>query len=250
MTNSGTTDRCPARAAVRAGWSWRRRSRRNQTIAGRSDGAVIAPSSRVGRGRTARRIIRSMPVTPEPPAPPPGIDLPEPCLVLLIGPAGSGKSSFAARHFEPDEIVSSDELREAIAGDAADQTRNRAVFGAAHRAVAHRLARGLTTVVDATNLERSARRPLLGLAVYHGLPAIAIVFDVGPAEAIARDRRRRGRTVGPDVIARQDERLRWLLASGRLADEDLAAVHRLAGVDAVDRAVVRRGDRGTRGGRG
>jgi protein phosphatase len=184
-----------------------------------------------------------MPVTPEPPAPAPGIALPEPCLVLLIGPAGAGKSSFAARNFEPDEIVSSDELREAIAGDAADQSRNRAVFGAAHRAVARRLVRGLTTVVDATNLERSARRPLLGLAAHHGSPAVAIVFDVEPTAAIDRDRRRRGRTVGPDVVARHVEALRWLLASGHLAEEGFKAVHRLVGTEAIDRAIVRRDGR-------
>jgi len=170
------------------------------------------------------------------------IDLPEPCLVLLVGAAGSGKSTFAARHFERAEIVSSDELREAIAGDAADQSRNRAVFGALARAVAHRLAARRTVVVDATNLERSARRPLLAMARFHRLPAVAIVLHVTLDDAVARDRRRRGRTVGTDVVARQHERLGWILASGQLPGEGFAAVHRLDGIDAVDGALVRRPD--------
>jgi protein phosphatase len=170
----------------------------------------------------------------------PVVDLPDPCLVLLVGPAGAGKSTFAHRHFGPDEIVSSDELREAIAGDAADQTRNRAVFGALARAVARRLAAGGTVVVDATNLERSARRPLLAQATLHDIPAVAIVLEVRLADAVDRDRHRRGRTVGPDVVARHHEQLGWLLASGHLDDEGFAAVHRLRGIEAVDAAVVRR----------
>lgn len=170
----------------------------------------------------------------------PVVDLPDPCLVLLVGPAGAGKSTFASRHFARDEIVSSDELREAITGDASDQTRNRAVFGALARRVARRLAAGRTAVVDATNLERSARRPLLAVAALHGMPAVAIVLDVGLGEAVGRDRRRPARTVGPDVIARHIEQLGWLLATGHLDDEGFAAVHRLRGVEAVDTAAVRR----------
>ena len=33
------------------------------------------------------------------------ISIPELCLVVLIGPSGSGKSSFAAKHFKPIRIV-------------------------------------------------------------------------------------------------------------------------------------------------
>ena len=112
------------------------------------------------------------------------------------------------------------------------------MFGALDRAVARRLSAGRTVVVDATNLERHARRPLLALATYDGIPAAAIVFEIERAEAIARDRRRHGRTVGEDVIVRQHERLAWLLASGQLEDEGFVVIHRLAGVEAIDRARI------------
>ena len=36
------------------------------------------------------------------------LTIPDYCLVVLIGASGSGKSTFAARHFLPTEVVSSD----------------------------------------------------------------------------------------------------------------------------------------------
>jgi predicted kinase len=128
---------------------------------------------------------------PDPRAPTPAtplpLSLPEPYLVVLVGPAGCGKTTFAARHFAPDTVVSSDALREAIAGDAGDQSRNRVVFETLHREVERRLAAGRTTVVDATNVERHARRALVRIAERAGLPAVAIVFDLPLPVVLARN---------------------------------------------------------------
>ena len=54
-------------------------------------------------------------------APATPLSIPDPSLVVLIGAAGSGKSTFAARHFAPGEVLSSDAYRALIAGDPADQ---------------------------------------------------------------------------------------------------------------------------------
>src|SRR5262249_59055109 len=40
--------------------------------------------------------------------------LPAPCLVVLAGPAGAGKSTWAAAHFAAEQVVSSDRLRATV----------------------------------------------------------------------------------------------------------------------------------------
>ncbi|HYM84788.1 MAG TPA: AAA family ATPase, partial [Candidatus Dormibacteraeota bacterium] len=120
------------------------------------------------------------PTGPSPTRPPlassPTIVVPDPALVLLVGAAGAGKSTFAARRFAPDEVLSSDALREALTGDASDQSRNRLVFALLHREAERRMADGLLTVVDATNVEWHARRPLLAIAMRTGRPAVAVIL--------------------------------------------------------------------------
>ena len=99
-------------------------------------------------------------------------------VVLLVGAAGAGKSTFARRHFPPEAILSSDAMREAIAGDAADQRVNGPAFAALHRALDRRLVSGGMAVVDATNATAAARRTIRRIAERHRVPVIAIVLDL------------------------------------------------------------------------
>jgi predicted kinase len=134
--------------------------------------------------------------------------IPDPSLIVLIGAAGAGKSTFAARHFRPDEILSSDAYRAIIAGDEADQRATRPAFTRLHRALERRLGDGLLTVVDATNVERSARQALVVRAASAGLPAVAIVLDLPEATVLSRNASRRGRVVDAAVVRRHLLRVR------------------------------------------
>jgi protein phosphatase len=135
------------------------------------------------------------------------IEIRDPTLVVLIGAAGSGKSTFAARHFAPSEVLSSDAFREILTGDAADQRATKTAFSILHRELTKRLAAGQTVVVDATNVEASARRALLARAELAGAPALAIVLAMPRDVVLARNAARRERVVDPAVVQRHLDRL-------------------------------------------
>jgi predicted kinase len=164
------------------------------------------------------------------------IELPTPSLVVLVGAAGAGKSTLAARHFAPSDVVSSDAFRAIVSGDEADQRVTRVAFSILHRELEKRMAVRRSTVVDATNVTAYARRALVRRAAAAGVPAVAIVLDLEPALVAGRNATRAGRIVPSQAVARQ---LRDLVRSLRrgLGDEGFAAVHVLrspADVEALE----------------
>jgi protein phosphatase len=164
--------------------------------------------------------------------------IPELSLVLLVGPSGSGKSTFAARHFLPTEVVASDRFRAMICDDEANQGASRDAFEVLHEVVARRLRWRRFTVVDATNLQADARRPLLELARHYHYLTSAIVFDLDEATCQAHNLRRLERQVPTRVITTH----RALLDRTRevLGQEGIHRVFVLRTLDDVARAVVRR----------
>ena len=181
------------------------------------------------------------------------IVLPDPSLVVLIGPAGSGKSTFARRWFAADEILSSDAFRGRLGRGEADQRASGRAFQALHGALDERLLSGRLTVVDATSIRAESRRPLLRAAAGARLPAVAIVLDMSIDECLAGDLARLDRHVGRAVIERQWATLRPLIESvdsgtsnattravPLLLAEGFDQAIRLAGRPAVDSVGVRR----------
>ncbi|MFZ2413369.1 MAG: AAA family ATPase, partial [Candidatus Cryosericum sp.] len=124
-------------------------------------------------------------------------------LVVLIGPSGSGKSTFAQKHFKSTQIVSSDACRAIVADDEADQAATTAAFAVLHCIVEQRLRAGRVTVVDATNVQTKARRPLLEVAARYHRPCMAILFELPPQVCKERNRQREDRIVGDFVVDRQ-----------------------------------------------
>jgi polynucleotide kinase-phosphatase len=134
--------------------------------------------------------------------------IPENALVVLVGPAGSGKTTFAARHFRPTEVVSSDRCRAMVSDDEGDQSATPAAFALLNHIVRKRLERMRLTVIDATNVEREARRSLRRVARDHDVQAVAVVFDLPLALCLERNRARADRTVLDEVVREQAEHLR------------------------------------------
>ena len=173
------------------------------------------------------------------------IDIPVPGLVVLIGAAGAGKSTLAARLFEPSEILSSDALREAVSGDAADQRATRPAFAILHREVRRRLETGRLVVVDATNVEVTGRAALRRLAGAARVPAIAIAIVPSAADVQVRNAGRATRVVPRDIVDRHLGRLNDLgttsasIAAALLA-EGFAAAHVLRSTDELDSVEIRR----------
>jgi protein phosphatase len=167
------------------------------------------------------------------------IEIPDPSVVVLIGAAGSGKSTFAMRHFAAEEILSSDALRERITGDAANQRVTGTVFRIIERTLDQRVALGRLTVIDATNLKRTDRRPWLAAARRRDVPAVAIVLALSRDVVQARNAAR-ARIVAADVV---DRHLATLAVTGdpeHLRAEGFASVTILTTAEQVDGTAVRR----------
>ena len=166
------------------------------------------------------------------------IAIPELCLVALIGPSGSGKSSFAASHFKPTEVVSSDYCRAMVADDATDQAATPDAFALLNFIAATRLRAGRLTVVDATSVQPQARKSLVALAREHDCLPVAIVLNMPEALCLARNRERPDRNFGPQVVRRQAEQLRRSLRG--LKREGFRHVFVLNSPEDVEAATVER----------
>jgi polynucleotide kinase-phosphatase len=164
------------------------------------------------------------------------LDIPELSLVMLVGVTGSGKSTFARRHFAPTQVLSSDAFRGLVADDENDQSASADAFDALHHVAALRLRAGRLTVVDATNVQPHARAALVRVAREHDVLPVAIVFDVSEELCWERTQVRPDRSFGRAVVQRQHRDLRRSV--GRLAKEGIRRVHVLRGPAEIEAATV------------
>jgi protein phosphatase len=162
--------------------------------------------------------------------------VPDLSLVVLIGVSGSGKSTFARRHFRPTQVLSSDACRGLVADDENDQSTTPAAFTLLHHIAGIRLRAGRLTVVDATNVKPEDRASLVRLAREHDVLPVAIVLDVPEGECLARNAARPDRDLAAGVVRRQRADLRRGLRG--LSREGFRKVHVLDGTEEVERAVI------------
>jgi protein phosphatase len=158
-------------------------------------------------------------------------------LVVLIGATGSGKSTFAARHFKPTEVISSDFCRGLVSDDENDQSATTDAFDVLHYIAGKRLAAGRRTVVDATNVQAESRKQLIALARQYDVLPIAIVLDVPEQVCAARNAGRPDRAAMPrHVIQRHQRELRRSVKG--LEREGFRKVHILRGSAEIDAAGI------------
>ena len=127
-------------------------------------------------------------------------------VLVLVGLPGSGKSTWAAA--QPITVLSSDTIRQLLAGDATNQQIHQEVFRTLRFLLRRRLELGApATIIDATSLLPVHRKPFIKIAHSLGAHAEAVYFDT-PLEECLRRNATRSRVVPPEVIAALAAKLR------------------------------------------
>src|SRR6266478_9737967 len=166
------------------------------------------------------------------------LTIPELSLVVLVGPSGCGKSTFAHKHFRQTEVLSSDFCRGLVSDDENDQAATKDAFEVLGFIAAKRLARGKLTLVDATNVQPEARKPLVALArEYHVLP-VAIVLNLPERFCHDRNRDRSDRDFGPHVIRQQSQQLRRSIRN--LKREGFRHIYEFSSPEEIEDVVIER----------
>jgi protein phosphatase len=160
------------------------------------------------------------------------IKVPELSLVVLIGVSGSGKSSFAKKHFKRTEILSSDECRALVSDDENSQAATNDAFEVLYHIAGKRLKNGLLTVIDATNVQKESRKGLIELSKTHHCLPIAIVLDLPDKVCEERNLTRADRNFGGHVIRQQSQQLKKSIR--KLKEEGFRQVYILKSLEEVD----------------
>ncbi|HKW20169.1 MAG TPA: polynucleotide kinase-phosphatase [Ktedonobacterales bacterium] len=166
------------------------------------------------------------------------LTIPDLCLVALIGPTGSGKSTFAARHFNPTEVLSSDTFRGIVGDDPNDQSVTAAAFDALHYVAGLRLGLGRLVVVDATSVKPQDRAALVRTAREHDVLPVAFVLNIDERICVERNKTRPDRQLGQRVVHNHVQQLRRSMRG--LQREGFRYVYYLNSPEEVDAVTITR----------
>lgn len=166
------------------------------------------------------------------------ITIPEFALVVLIGPSGSGKSTFAQTHFQPTEVLSSDYCRGLVMDDENSLEATKDAFDVLHFIASKRLQNMRLTVIDATNVQPYARKPLLELAKEYHCLSVAIILNVPERVCLDRNAQRADRNFGPHVVRNHVRELRR--SRKGLRREGFRFVYELKSPEEIDAVTIER----------
>ena len=125
-----------------------------------------------------------------------------------------------------------------MSDDENDQTATNTAFEVLHFIASKRLKAGKLTVVDATNVQTEARKPLIALARdYHVIP-VSIVFNLSDRLCQDRNRGRSDRNFGPHVIRQQSQQLRRSIRN--LKREGFRHIFEFSTPEEIDLVVIER----------
>jgi alkanesulfonate monooxygenase SsuD/methylene tetrahydromethanopterin reductase-like flavin-dependent oxidoreductase (luciferase family)/predicted kinase len=158
----------------------------------------------------------------------PIVPVTDPAVIVLVGAAGSGKSTWALARYRRAEVVSSDDLRGLVGSGPADLEASVDAFDLLERIVSARLSRGLTTVIDTLGLDTDRRLAWRDAARAADLPATVVLIDT-PGDECRRRNALRDRPVPAPVVAEQVRRVAAL--RDHLLDEGWDHVEIISGSD-------------------
>jgi predicted kinase len=125
-------------------------------------------------------------------------------LMLMVGAPGSGKTTVREqlqKQYPTLKVLSMDDRRKKVCGDANDQSKNAQVFGWQERELRKAMKERQSVLVDATNPTRRLRKVLWSIARENGALCSAIYFDLKLETLLARNAAREKR-VPDDVVKR------------------------------------------------
>ncbi|MFD8826918.1 AAA family ATPase [Streptomyces sp. NPDC059605] len=129
--------------------------------------------------------------------------IPDPALIVLIGPAGAGKSTLAST-WHPTQVLELDAFRAMVSGCEGDQSATPDAATVMHATLKARMARRLTTVISDTNTDARVRKGLIDAARAHGVPVVALLVATPADVCVWRQAvREPARAVPEDVVRRQ-----------------------------------------------
>lgn len=132
-----------------------------------------------------------------------GATIPNPALIVLLGAAGSGKSTWS-KTWPATQVLELDFFRAMVSDQAGDQTATADAVAALRTVLEARLTRKKTTVIDATHSEKALRAGLVQAARRHQVPVIAVVFTTQADECVDRqDSRTPDRAVPRHIVRAQ-----------------------------------------------